>query len=224
MAETILNVSPRDRVGKGSSRKLRREGLAPGVVYGKELETCSLVFEPKELHKVLSSDSGLNALIILKGEGLFDGKVVIVKDLQEDPIKRDILHADFKTIDMKEKISVMVPVHAIGESLGQKEGGQLQVVRHELEVYCLPSAIPKAIEVDVTALEIGDVVHVEDIPLDPGVEVPHEVNFTVVTVVGLRPEEEDLEEGDVEGGAEEGAGEGAEESAEDAEEESGGKE
>lgn len=221
MAETVLNVSLRDNVGKGNSRALRREGLAPAVVYGRGLETCSLVVEPKELHKVLSTDAGLNALITLKGDGPFDGKVVIVKDLQEDPIKRDILHVDFKTIDLKEKISVLVPVHTIGQSAGEKEGGQLQVVRHELEVYCLPTAIPRAIEVDVTALEIGDVVHIEDVPLEPGVEVPHDVNFTVVTVVGLRPEEEEeVEEEELEEGAEAVAEEGAEET----EEESGGEE
>ena len=220
MAETVLNVSLRDNVGKGGSRALRREGLAPAVVYGRELETCSLVVEPKELHKVLSTDAGLNALITLKGDGPFDGKVVIVKDLQEDPIKRDILHVDFKTIDLKEKISVLVPVHTIGQSVGEKEGGQLQVVRHELEVYCLPTAIPRAIEVDVTALEIGDVVHVEDVPLEPGVEVPHDVNFTVVTVVGLRPEEEEIEEKELEEGAEVVA----EVVAEETEEEPGGEE
>jgi len=211
MAETVLNATLRESVGKGSSRSLRREGLAPAVVYGRALETCSLVIEPKELHRVLSSEAGLNALITLKGDGPFDGQVVIVKDLQEDPIKRDILHVDFKSIDMKEKISVMVPVHTIGQAPGVKEGGQLQVVRHELEVDCLPTAIPNAIEVDVSALEIGDVVHIEDVPVEPGVEIPHEVNFTVVTVVGLRPEEEELEEGAEEEIAEAGAEEAEEE-------------
>lgn len=191
MAETVLNVSPRERLGKGGARSLRRGSQIPAVVYGAGLDTCPLVVEPKALRQVLASEAGLNALITLKGDGPFDGKVVILKDMQEHPIRRDLLHVDFQAIDLKQKISVMVPVHTIGKAEGEKEGGQLQVIRHELEVYCLPTAIPQAIEIDVTDMNIGDVLHVEEIPVPTGVEIPHEVNFTVVTVVGFKAEEEE---------------------------------
>ncbi len=213
MAETVLNASLRGRVGKGGSRSLRREEKIPAVVYGKSLETCSMVVDPKELKTALSTEDGMNVLITLKGEGPFDGKVVILKDMQVHPIRRDLQHADFQVIDLTQKFLVMVPVQPVGKSAGEKEGGQLQIVRHELEVYCLPTAIPKAIEVDVTALNIGDVVHIEDIPLEGDIEIPHDVNFTVLTVVGIMAEEEEEEEGEEEVGevAEEGDAEASEE-------------
>jgi large subunit ribosomal protein L25 len=204
MAETVLNASLRERLGKGGARSLRRETMIPAVVYGKNVETCSLMVDPKALRLALATDAGLNALITLKGDGPFDGKVVILKDMQEHPIRRDLLHVDFQAIDLKEKVLVMVPVQTIGKSEGEKAGGQLQIIRHELEVHCLPTAIPKAIEIDVTALDIGDVVHVQDIPLHGDIELPHDVNFTVLTVSGVKGEEEGEE-----------AAEGAEEAAEE---------
>lgn len=213
MAETVLNASLRERVGKGGSRTLRREEKIPAVVYGKGLESCSMVVDPKELKNALSTADGMNVLITLKGDGPFDGKVVILKEVQTHPIRRDLQHADFQVIDLKQKFLVMVPVQPVGKSEGEKAGGQLQIVRHELEVYCLPTAIPQAIEIDVNALNIGDVVHVEDISVEGDIEIPHDVNFTVLTVVGIKAEEEEVEEG------EEEAGEVAEAGAEEAPEE-----
>jgi large subunit ribosomal protein L25 len=201
MAETELNVTLRDGIGKGGARALRRQNLVPAVVYGRGLEPCAVTVEPKALKKAIATESGWNTLITLKGEGAFSGKVVILKDMQVDPIRRDVKHADFQVIDLKKKVHVMVPVHPVGKSEGEKVGGSLQIIRHELEVFCLPSGIPGAIEVDVTSLNIGDVLHVEDLVLPAGVEVPHEVNFTVITVTGHKAEEG--EEGAAEEEAEE---------------------
>ena len=197
MAKSVLNVEPRIRSGKGGSRKVRAEGLVPAIVYGKEIDTLNLRIEPKALQEAISTDAGWNTLITLKGDGPFDGKVVILKDMQIDPIRRNVLHVDFHAIDLKKKISVLVPVHPVGKSEGEKMGGSLQIVRHELEILCLPTDIPPAIEIDVSSLQIGDVVHIEDIALPESTEAPHEVNFTVLTVVGLKAEvEEELEEGE----------------------------
>lgn len=190
MAQAELNVSARTRLGKGGSRALRRQEQAPAVVYGKGIEPCAVTVEPKALKKALATESGLNTLITLRGDGPFDGKVVIVKDLQFDAIRRDITHVDFQAIDLTAKVHVMVPVHAIGKSQGEKDGGNLQLIRHELEVVCLPTAIPKAIEIDVTALKVGGVIHINDITLPAGVEAPHDVNFTVITVTGHKAEGE----------------------------------
>jgi large subunit ribosomal protein L25 len=201
MAETELNVTLRDGIGKGGARALRRQNLVPAVVYGRGLEPCAVTVEPKALKKAIATESGWNTLITLKGEGAFSGKVVILKDMQVDAIRRDVQHADFQVIDLKKKVHVLVPVHPVGKSEGEKVGGSLQIIRHELEVFCLPSAIPGAIEVDVTSLNIGDVLHVEDLVLPAGVEVPHEVNFTVITVTGHKAEEG--EEGAAEEEAEE---------------------
>ena len=213
MAKSVLNVEPRVRTGKGGSRKVRADGLVPAVVYGKGIEALNLRVEPKALQQAVATEAGWNTLITLKGDGPFDGKVVILKDMQIDPIRREPLHIDFQAIDLKKKISVMVPVHPIGKSEGEKMGGSLQLVRHELEILCLPTEIPPAIEINVEELVIGDVVHIEDVTLPEGAEAPHDVDFTVLTVVGRKAEEEELEEGAEE--VEEGAEEEAESSEED---------
>lgn len=196
MATAELKITQRDQSGKGVARSLRRQGMIPAVVYGRGLTSVSVAVTPRELKKAIATEGGWNTLITLQGETEFAGKVVILKDLQVDPIRRDYMHADFQVIDMTQKVNVMVPVHAVGQSAGVKVGGTLQVIRKELEVYCFPNAIPGAIEVNVTALDIGDVLHIDDLTLPEGVEVPHEVNFTVITCVGHKAEES--EEGEAE--------------------------
>ena len=194
MAQSELTVTAREVVGKGGARSLRRQGLVPAVVYGKGTETCNVVVAPKALKAAIATEAGWNTLITLKGNGAFDGKVVILKDMQVDAIRRDVQHVDFQTIDLQKKVHVMVPVHPVGKSEGEKNGGHLQIIRHELEVVCLPSAIPTAIEVDVAALGIGDVLHINDLVLPAGVEAPHDVNFTVITVTGHKAEEAEAAE------------------------------
>lgn len=191
MAQTELTVASRDGIGKGSARSLRRQGQVPAIVYGKNFEPCPITVAPKDLDKATGTEAGWNALITLKGEGPFAGQVVIIKDIQVDPIRRDVEHVDFQVVDLKKKISFMVPVHPVGKSEGEKIGGTLQVIRKELEVLCLPTVVPGSIDVDVAAMNIGDVIHVEDLELAEGVEVPHDVNFTVITVIGQKPEEEE---------------------------------
>ncbi len=196
MASSELNVALRSKSGKGVSRSLRRQELIPAVVYGKGMEPCSLSVSPIELKAAIATEAGWNTLITLKGDGPFDGKVVILKDLQVAAIRRDMQHADFQVVNMTQLVHVMVPVHPMGKSAGEKIGGSLQVIRKELEVVCLPNAIPGAIEVDVTAMTIGDVLHVADLVLPAGVELPPDVNFTVITCTGHK--EEELEEVDEE--------------------------
>jgi len=195
MAQSQLNVTLRERVGKGGARALRRVGQVPGVVYGKGLDPCGVAVDPKALERAIATESGWNTLITLQGEGPFAGKVVILKDVQRHPLRRVPVHCDFQVVNLAEEVHVMVPVHAIGKSKGEKLGGQLQIIRHELEVVCLPGSIPTSIDIDVTALNVGDVVHIEDVALPAGVEVPHDVNFTVITVTGHKPEEAAGEEG-----------------------------
>ncbi|MDY0269596.1 50S ribosomal protein L25/general stress protein Ctc [Trichloromonas sp.] len=189
MATAELKISERAQSGKGAARSLRRQGMIPAVVYGRGLSPASIVLTPKDLKTAISTEAGWNTLITLQGETEYAGKVVILKDLQVDPIRRDYMHADFQVIDLTQKVHVLVPVHTIGKSAGEKAGGSLQIIRKELEVVCLPNAIPGAIEVDVTALEIGDVFHAHDISLPAGVEMSHDVNFTVITCVGQKVEE-----------------------------------
>lgn len=194
MANSDLNVELREATGKGASRSLRREEKIPAVVYGKGIEPCSITLSPKELKKAISTDAGLNTLITLKGNGVFADKVVIVKDMDVHPLRRVVRHADFQIVDMTKQVQVMVPVHAVGKSEGEKAGGNLNVIRKELEIICLPTAIPTSIDINVDALNIGDVIHIDDVTLPEGVEAPHDVNFTVITCVGRMIEKEETDE------------------------------
>lgn len=211
MAKSVLNVETRVRTGKGGSRKVRQDGLVPAVVYGKGVEALNLRLDPKALQKAVATEAGWNTLITLKGNGPFDGLVVILKDMQIDAIRRNPMHVDFLAIDLNKTLAVMVPVQPVGKSQGEIEGGTLQLVRHEVEVYCLPTNIPTSLEIDVTALNIGEVVHIDELSLPEGVESQHDVNFTVLTVVGRMAEEvevgEEGEEGEEEVVTEEAADE-----------------
>ncbi len=189
MAKSVLNVETRVRMGKGGSRKVRRDGLVPAVVYGKGIEALNLRLDPKALQQAVATEAGWNTLITLKGDGPFDGLVVILKDMQIDAIRRDTQHVDFLAIDLKKMLSVMVPVKPVGKAVGVTEGGTLQLVRHELEVLCLPTNIPTSIEIDVTQLGVGGVIHIDEVTFPEGVESQHDVNFTVLTVVGRMAEE-----------------------------------
>ncbi|MBN1140412.1 MAG: 50S ribosomal protein L25 [Deltaproteobacteria bacterium] len=193
MAESTLNVSRRDDCGKGVARSLRRQGLIPAVFYGRGLEGCALTVDPKALKKALATESGMNTLIRLQGEGPFNGKVAIVKNLQKDALTRQPLHADFQALDLTRKTVVAVPVKVVGKAAGEKNGGILQLVFKEIEVRCLPTDIPPFIEVDVAALGIGDSIHIADVALPGGIESTHEENFAVVSVAA--PVKEEAEAG-----------------------------
>jgi large subunit ribosomal protein L25 len=199
MAKSVLNVETRVRTGKGGSRKVRQDGLVPAVVYGKGVEALNLRLDPKALQQAVATEAGWNTLLTLKGDGPFDGLVVILKDMQIDAIRRNPTHVDFLAIDLKKTLAVMVPVQPVGKAQGVVEGGTLQLIRHELEVYCLPTNIPTSIEIDVTALNVGEGIHIDAVSFPEGVESQHDVNFTVLTVVGRMAEEVEVDEEDEDG-------------------------
>ena len=199
MAKSVLNVETRVRTGKGGSRKVRQDGLVPAVVYGKGVEALNLRLDPKALQQAVATEAGWNTLLTLKGDGPFDGLVVILKDMQIDAIRRNPTHVDFLAIDLKKTLAVMVPVQPVGKAQGEVEGGTLQLIRHELEVYCLPTNIPTSIEIDVTALNVGEGIHIDEVSFPEGVESQHDVNFTVLTVVGRMAEEVEVDEEDEDG-------------------------
>jgi len=208
MAQVELNVEIRKESGKGVARKLRAAGKLPAVVYGKELGTAAIVVDPKELEGAISGKAGLNTLITLKGAVDLDGKVVIMKDADVHPISRNMISADFYAINLTEKSSFNVPINIVGTAAGQNEGGTLQLVRNELEVLCLPTQVPQAIDIDVTALEIGDTIHIEEVIVPKDVELVHDVNFTVLTLNIIKEEVEAVEEDEL--GVDEEAVEGEE--------------
>ncbi len=196
MAQVVLEVEARENAGKGFARRLRAAGKVPAVVYGKGMEATMVSVDPKALQKAVSGEAGWNTLLTLSGAGL-DRKVVVLRDAQIHALRRDMLSVDFHAINLKEKGYFMVPVNLVGISKGQKMGGSTQLIRKELEVVCLPTEVPQSIDINIEELEIGDTVHIEEVTVPAGVELVHDVNFTVVTVIGHSAEEESEEEAEV---------------------------
>jgi len=186
MEQRELNVFLRTEKGKGAAHRIRREGKIPAVLYGRGMETYSVSLDPEELKKILTSGARENTLIGLNtvgpGSEKIGKKVVMLKDLQVHPIKRNYLHADFYAVVMHEKIEVEVRIQLTGKAEGTKSGGILEQPRREVRVRCLPTDIPEFIEVDVSALQIGDSLHVQDIPSSDKFEIVADSNFTVASV------------------------------------------
>lgn len=206
MAQVELNVEIREKSGKGVARKLRAVGKVPAVVYGKGQETKAVVVDSDDLEQAVSGEAGWNTLITLKGASELDGQVVILKSAAIHPLRRTMVCADFHAINLQKKITFMVPVNIVGISAGQKMGATLQLIRKELEVLCLPTAVPQVLDIDVVALEVGDTVHVDEVAVPEGVELVHDVNFTVISVVGHKEEEEEVVDGEEAAEGEEAAG------------------
>jgi len=188
MERAQLNVTLREGKGKGGARKIRAKGSIPAVIYGKGIETVMIEVNPKEFDQVLSGSGGKNTLLDVKVPE--HGTITaMLKDHQADNLRRQYTHLDFVKVDLKQKIRVEIPIVVTGKAEGVKEGGILEIIRRELTAICLPTAIPKGIEVDVSALKIGQSIHIDDVKLPEGLEVPRETNFTVVSVVAPKAEE-----------------------------------
>ena len=187
MEQRELKAMLRTSKGKGAAHRIRREGKMPAVLYGRGMETYPLALNPQDLEKILTSGARENTLIGLKisgsGSEKIGHKVVMLKDLQVHPIQRTYLHADFYAVAMSEKIEVEVPIRLTGKAEGTKSGGILQQPQREVRVRCLPTDIPEFIEVDVSALKIGDSLHVQDIMSAATCEIVAETNFTLASVV-----------------------------------------
>ncbi len=199
-----LTAQTRQTVGKGAARTLRREGRIPAILYGSGTDNIMISVESSELEKMFNSPHYSRGLIKLAitGNQPYD-KTVMVKELQRDPVKAHYLHLDLLEIRMDKKIATMVYINPVGTPKGVEEGGILQILRRELEVYCLPLNIPEQIDIDVSNMEVGDSLHVSEIEVGGDVEIPYDVDFTVVTVVS--PKMEVPEEAEEEAEGEEGA-------------------
>ena len=186
MAENALRIEIREAAGKGVARKLRAAGRIPGVLYGRSTATVAVSLDPKALRRaLLRSEAGLNTLFELDvaGGGELQGKPVLVRELQRDPVHGEYLHADLLAVDLLQKLQVSVPIHVVGKAHGVELGGILDHSLRELDLLCLPTAIPKEIQVDVTLLEVGQSLHVRDLVLPEGVELRSDPDLSVVSVV-----------------------------------------
>jgi large subunit ribosomal protein L25 len=181
MAVISLKGQRRDSLGKGGARKARKDGHIPGVLYGQGKEPVAVTIGAREFQVALHTHKGGNPIVNLAvGSSEF---TALIRDAQYDPVTHEVLHLDFQHISLTEKIEVRVPVNLMGLAIGVKDGGGiLETILRDLEVRCLPTAIPAAIDVDVSALNIGDSIHVRDLSI-PDVELLNDPDATVVTVV-----------------------------------------
>lgn len=188
MEKLELAVEVRSNVGKGSARQARRELKIPGVYYGPHMKGAqAIAVNEREFMRLLSKSKN-NSIYTFKSDGPLNGKMVLLKDHQLDPIKDSFTHVDFVEVRENEKIKVSVAVVLTGKSIGVSEGGILQHIRRELDVRCLPNQIPTQIEVDVSGVKIGDSLHMNDIKLPAGISFVGTINHTIVAVVP--PQEE----------------------------------
>jgi len=191
-----LNVKKRETQGKGAARKIRAANAIPAIVYGAKNEPVMLTVDTPDFDKIIRENGTSGLFFDLK---IDDGEArsVMLKDIQMDTWGLNYVHIDFHEIDMDTKVSVTVPVETEGVSAGSKEGGMLQIIRRELDILCKPKHTPESIVLDISGLNIGDAIHVEDIDLGDDIEIPHEVNFTVITIVPPASDsEEDVEDDD----------------------------
>ena len=182
MAEAKLKAEVREATGKQGAKNLRRQGLIPGIYYGKHEEPVSLSIDGKELIDLLHSFGRNTVVNLTVGSGQKKIKTFIY-EIQHEPITGNVIHVDFKHISLKEKIHVKVPVHLEGTPWGVKnEGGILENTMHTIDVSCLPGDIPESIVFDVSEMRIGDVFHVRNITAE-NFEILSDKDDTVVHVV-----------------------------------------
>lgn len=195
MASAQLKAELRSETGKGANRKLRASGRVPAVVYGHGEETRKLTLDAHDLARILSSVHVENTIIDLDIAG--EGTVrTLVREIQSHAWRDAVLHVDFYQIHAGETLTVAVPVRFVGTAPGVKAGGMLQHTLDEVEVRCLPDAIPEFFEVDISGLDIGDSVHVSVIRLPEGVELLEDPERTVCSVLPptvIREEGEEAE-------------------------------
>jgi len=197
-----LQVKDRESRGSRDSRRLRRDGLIPGVLYGAKTKAHPFCVEERELRRVLSGGGGLHVILDVELEGQKSTHPSVLKAYQQDPIKGRLLHVDLQEVRLDQPIQAVVSVTLVGEAAGAKEGGVLSQVSRELNVEALPMEIPEHIDADVSGLGIGDALRLADLPAIEGVTFLDDPEETVLATVTLptkveepEPEVEELEEG-----------------------------
>jgi len=205
-----LQVQARESHGSAASRRLREEGLVPGVLYGNGDKAHPFCIEERELRKALTGDHGLHAILDVILAGQQKAHHAVVKDYQLDPTRARLLHIDLHEVRLDQAIQTNVVIELVGEAAGQKEGGVLSQINREVRVEALPMEVPDHLELDVSAMIIGDSLRITDLRVPEGVKLLDDSETVLATVSPPtkepEPEEVELEEGEeIEGEGEEGA-------------------
>jgi large subunit ribosomal protein L25 len=219
-----LDVKPRDDAGSAVARRLRANGMIPGVLYGAGKKAHPFTVDERELRRVLTGEHGLHAILDVVFDGQKTEHHAVLKEYQLDPVRPRLLHVDLHEVRLDQVIQTQVAVEPVGESPGVKEGGALTLVLREVNVEALPMEVPDRLELDISDMTIGDSLRVADLAVPEGVQLLDEPDSVVATVTPptkveepeVEEEEEELLEGEeaVEGEAE---GEAATEAADESE-------
>jgi large subunit ribosomal protein L25 len=192
MSDYVIEAELREKTGRAETRRLRRAGKLPGVVYGGDKPELPIVMDALALSKLLNEEHFHTAMIEIKVKGARGKNEALLKDVQYDPLKDTPTHIDFYRVSSESIVNMEVPVHAINHEKcpGVVVGGTLEIIRHTLPVHCRADAIPDHIDVDCSQLKVGDSLHISQIALPDGVEVPHDEDFAVVHIAAPRVEAE----------------------------------
>ena len=186
MSTVQFNVTKRDSLGKEASKKFRRDGLIPAVVYGKNKENLNINVNHLKLKQIFKSDAGENTIIEMQVEDSDIKKKVLLKEAHLDTLTSNPIHLDFYEINESEKVKVSWPLKFTGKPEGVKNGGVIQTLANEVQVQCLPENIPNNIEIDIAHLEIGETFRVEDLTEVEGVDIVSNPNSTVLSILAPR--------------------------------------
>jgi len=184
MTDYIIEADLREETGRSATRRLRRTGKLPGIIYGGGKPDLAITMDYNTVSKLLNEELFHTSILEVKVKGSRGKNKVLLKDSQWDPVMDIPTHLDFFRVAAGDAITMDVPVVAINTEKcpGVVKGGLVDVVRHSLEITCRADSIPDQIEVDCSNLDVGDTVHIEDIALPEGAEVQHDVNFTVLNL------------------------------------------
>ena len=188
--ETLeIQVEMREVGSKRQARRIRRDGKIPGVLYGPKTAPVPLELNKKEFSNRVAGLEGSHLVRLKSGSTALADKVALVKEMQYHPITGEVVHTDLYEVDLTARIQVRVPLHFVGKAAGVVRGGILQPIVREIEVECLPLDIPEFFNVEVSALDIGDSIHIEELSIPEGVTVVSESNLALVSVVPPTVEE-----------------------------------
>ncbi len=190
-----LEVEARDKLGKGENRRLRRRGKMPAILYGGGKEPRAIMLDHARLQHQMENQAFYTSILTLKLGG--DSQAVVIKAVQRHPAKRQVLHMDFQRILEDEKITLNVPIHFIGEELAfgvKEQGGEITHLLTDVELSCLPKDLPEFLELDVSEMQLNQLLHLSDIVVPEGVELTalaHDHDPAVISINPPRREEED---------------------------------
>jgi large subunit ribosomal protein L25 len=195
MEQKVISFNIRKERKKGAAKRLRKQGIIPSVIYGHN-EPVAISIDKKEFFSNFKTVSESTIITLKSKESSYD---VLVKDFQEDIIKDEITHIDFYEIERGKVLKTHIPVHLTGAAVGVKEGGILETLTHEVEIECLPKDLPHDVSVDISELNIGDSIHVSDLPELEGIKYLTPEEHVVCAIVAKAAEVEEVEEGEEEG-------------------------